>query len=756
MKTTRPNNSGPADTLRASPVPAARAGRGGPRLAILVGMIALVLGAMPRPGAAQTPLSGLDPADRRCMQCHGQAKIANLTPAERRAAVGTWLDTTEAAPGPAPPPEPLTGDEIDKRPGLYVRMDVLGAGPHAKAKCVECHEDAAKLPHPSRLNTATCAASCHAEARKQYDTGAHAAALAQGNAQAPTCASCHGGHDILKVSDRKSAQHRLNALYLCGDCHKRHGFKPEGAEQFSRITSYLDSAHAKGITQAGLLGAATCSDCHGAHGVLPSKDPGSSVSRARVPETCGKCHEGVLEKYAQSVHGLRHTEGDDKAAVCSDCHTAHQITQASAPGFMRDIINECGHCHDSPDSNGDRLGTYYKSYLESYHGQVVQLGAKRAARCSDCHGAHDIYPLKDSQSRVSQANLVKTCAQCHPAANENFVRFDPHADYRDAKNYPVLHGVWLYFMILMGTVFTFFGLHTILWFLRSMADRLKHGAPHAHARVESAIRRFSTIDRVNHALVAITFFGLTATGIPLVFSRQHWAGQMAKVLGGVEFAGILHRVFAAMLIFNLALHFIGLAHAFLRRSVPLRQWLFGSSSLLPRWKDARDVFGMFRWFFGLGPRPALDRWTYWEKFDYWAEVGGSFIIGGSGLLLWFPELASSILPGWVFNIAMVVHGYEALLAIGFIFTIHFFNAHVRPGAFPVDEVIFTGSMPEQELKEQRPAEYEQLVRTGRLESLRVKAPPPERRRVHVVIAIASVALGLGLLTLIIMGGLGLF
>ncbi len=746
MKPTRPN----------TPVTSVPHGTPGARFAILLAWIALLVSMVGRAATAQTPISGLDPADRRCMQCHGQARIANLTPAERRAAVGTWLDTNEPAPGPLPAPEPLRGDEIDKRPGLFVHIEVLAAGPHAKAKCVECHEDAAKLPHPMRLNLSTCATSCHAEARRLYDAGAHAAALAKGNDQAPTCTSCHGGHDVLKVSDRKSPQHRLNSLYLCGDCHKRHGFKPEGREQFAQITSYLDSAHAKGVTQAGLLGAATCSDCHGAHGVLPSKDPASSVSRARVPETCGKCHEGVLEKYTQSVHGLKRAEGDDKAAVCSDCHTAHAISQASAPGFMRDVINECGHCHDSTDRNGGRLGTYYKSYLESYHGQVVKLGAKRAARCSDCHGSHDIHPLKDPSSRVAQANLVKTCAQCHPNANENFVRFDPHANYRDAKNYPILHGVWLYFMILMGTVFTFFGLHTILWFSRSMAERLKHGAPHAHARVQSAIRRFTTIDRVNHALVAITFFGLTATGIPLVFSRQHWAGQMAKVLGGVEFAGLLHRIFAAMLIFNLVLHFVGLAHAYFRRTVPLNVWLFGANSLLPRWKDAQDVFGMFRWFFGLGRRPALDRWTYWEKFDYWAEVGGSFIIGGSGLLLWFPEIASKVLPGWAFNIAMVVHGYEALLAIGFIFTIHFFNAHVRPGAFPVDEVIFTGSMPEQELQEQRPAEYDRLVKSGKLEALRVQAPPPERRRVHVVIAVASVTLGLVLLTFIILGGLGLF
>jgi len=201
------------------------------------------------------------------------------------------------------------------------------------------------------------------------------------------------------------------------------------------------------------------------------------------------------------------------------------------------------------------------------------------------------------------------------------------------------------------------------------------------------------------------------------------------------------------------LHFIGLGLAFHRRTCSARQWLLGPNSLVPRWKDARDVFGMFRWFLGLGRLPRFDRWTYWEKFDYWAEVGGSMIIGGSGLLLWFPEIAARVVPGWTFNIAMIVHGYEALLAIGFIFTIHFFNAHLRPGAFPVDEVIFTGTLPEHELKEQRPEEYQRLLDTGTLESLRVKSPDPSRRPLIVLVAVVSVSFGLVLLGLIIVGGL---
>ena len=734
------------------------AGHSPQRRAIVGGAALLALLCCAFSASAQpTPRDQTD--DNRCLQCHGRAHIAELDPSERRSMVSTWLDAdSPGEPGvPAQAAPPLSGDEPATRPGLLIKSVDFSSGPHTGVRCVECHTDAALLPHAAVLKRATCAVSCHADPVAAYESSSHQDALDKGDPLAPTCTSCHGGHDLLYVNDRKAPQHHLNNLFLCGDCHEKHGTDREGLESKARVTDYLDSAHAKAVTQAGLLGAATCVDCHGAHSVHPANDKRSSVNRAHVPQTCGKCHEGVAETFALSIHGQRLAEGSEDAPVCTDCHTAHSITRASSPEFMRDVINECGQCHDSPDHNGDRIGTYYRTYAKSYHGQVTKLGSTRAARCSDCHGAHDILPLDDPGSRVGQANLVTTCGQsgCHPGANANFVKFDPHANYRDAKNYPVLFGVWWYFIIVMSSVFTFFGLHTVLWFVRSMVDRIRHGAPHEHASAPTAIRRFTMLNRVNHALVAITFFGLTATGIPLVFSQQHWARVLASVFGGIEAAGLWHRAFATLLIINFTLHFFGLGRAFLRRKLPWHRWLFGPASLIPRWKDVTDCLNMFRWFVGAGPKPSFDRWTYWEKFDYWAEVFGSMIIGGTGLLLWFPEVLSRLLPGWAFNVAMIIHGYEALLAICFIFTIHFFNAHVRPGTFPVDEVIFTGSVPEEELKEQRPEEYRRLVETGALESLRVPASSRSRRPTLVFVAIVSVGIGVTLLALIILGGLGL-
>ena len=107
---------------------------------------------------------------------------------------------------------------------------------------------------------------------------------------------------------------------------------------------------------------------------------------------------------------------------------------------------------------------------------------------------------------------------------------------------------------------------------------------------------------------------------------------------------------------------------------------------------------MFKWFFGMGPRPVFDRWTYWEKFDYWAPFWGVTIIGVSGLMLWLPGVFGAFLPGWVFNVATIFHGEEAFLAVVFLFTVHFFNNHFRPDKFPLDVVMFTGTVPLDEFK----------------------------------------------------------
>jgi len=93
-----------------------------------------------------------------------------------------------------------------------------------------------------------------------------------------------------------------------------------------------------------------------------------------------------------------------------------------------------------------------------------------------------------------------------------------------------------------------------------------------------------------------------------------------------------------------------------------------------------------------------------------------FVISSTGLTLWFPEFFTKFIPGWILNVTTIIHSDEALLAVGFIFTVHFFNTHLRPEKFPMDIVIFSGRIPLEEFKLDRPDEYKKLVGNGTLET----------------------------------------
>ena len=165
--------------------------------------------------------------------------------------------------------------------------------------------------------------------------------------------------------------------------------------------------------------------------------------------------------------------------------------------------------------------------------------------------------------------------------------------------------------------------------------------------------------------------------------------------------------------------------------------------MVPRRKDFEDLYGMVRWFLYLDARmPRFDRWTYWEKFDYFAVFWGVPIIGLSGLVLWFPNWFSSFVPGVFLNIAMIVHGEEALLATGFIFAFHFFHNHMRPENFPLDTVVFTGKLPLERFAEERAEEYRRLVEEGRLEAALTDPPSPRARRLAAAFGFTAYAAGL--------------
>ena len=268
-----------------------------------------------------------------------------------------------------------------------------------------------------------------------------------------------------------------------------------------------------------------------------------------------------------------------------------------------------------------------------------------------------------------------------------------------------------------------------------------HVATHTH------YRRFHRADRLLHGFLMFSFLGLAFTGLPLLFSHQEWAATLARFFGGFNSAGNIHRVCAVVMITVFVIHLSRIVRRlFGQKDLGI---LWGPNSMVPQPRDFFEMVAHIRWFVGLGPQPRFDHFTYWEKFDYWAVFWGMGIIGGSGLVLWFPELFAYILPGWMFNIATVIHGEEALLAVGFIFTIHFFNGHLRPEKFPMDSVIFTGRVTVKEMEEERPDEFARLTRAGRIDELASAAAPRWVYRLGRTAGGTAVVLGLLMVALIL-------
>jgi nitrate/TMAO reductase-like tetraheme cytochrome c subunit len=354
----------------------------------------------------------------------------------------------------------------DSRP-IFVAKEKFAASVHGQAgvSCVDCHADLVKtteFPHAEKLARAQCA-SCHAEVVSEYGKGVHAEARRQdGRSLAATCADCHGMHDIQPSKDPASRTYALNLPSTCDRCHGNPEVIRKGHIAIGNVGAlYEDSIHGRAVLKSGLVSAPTCKTCHSMHDIRRSTDPASRVFRGNVPSTCGSCHEGIQRLYQEGIHGRFFRNGDKRAPVCTDCHTAHHIRQADVEAWRLDVVKECGNCHAESR----------ETFRDTYHGQVTNLGFARIATCSDCHRAHDILPAANPLSTVSTAGRVATCQKCHPGTNEKFARYDPHPNPKDRARNPLLFYAAIFMKWLLIGVMAFFGLHAVLWFPRSWRAR---------------------------------------------------------------------------------------------------------------------------------------------------------------------------------------------------------------------------------------------------------------------------------------------
>ncbi len=526
----------------------------------------------------------------------------------------------------------------------------------------------------------------------------------------------------------------------CLACHGNAGFSMPGADGKVRqlhvaAQKFEQSVHGKFLA---------CVDCHQDHAQIPHKEG----PKAKVD--CGTCHSGPKEVYLSSVHGKEAAgKGNPKAPTCANCHTMHEIGSTKTDAAKLAITQNCGNCHKERQ----------KTYSDTYHGQVNTLGFAYTAKCYDCHGSHGIQRANDPDSTVHPNHRLNTCKQCHKDATAGFVTFQPHANTHDFERYPLMWITSKFMIALLLGVFAFFWAHSALWFYREYRDR-KEGKSRPHV-VSGALpqhqarhyRRFGAGWRIAHLIFALSVMALVLTGMAVFYAETGWAKAIMGALGGPRTAGLIHRVSAAIM---LGIFFVHLVVVTVRLG---RRWRtfdwFGPDSLVPRWQDLQGAIAMFLWFFGKGPRPLFDRWTYWEKFDYWAVFWGMAIIGGSGMLLAFPNVTASYLPGWVFNVATLIHGEEAFLAAVFLFTVHFFNNHLRPDKYPPpDIVMFTGAVALEEFKREHALEYRRLVEAGELDRYLVDAPSRPMTLGSRILGFTLIGIGLTLLALVMVGFFG--
>ncbi len=690
-------------------------------------------------------------------------------------ASATWAAEPAPAPGVAAKPPVVPNTECmdcheaefkPKKKGeppqwIGVRPAVFAKSVHGKLDCIDCHATIKETPHESKLPPAQCA-SCHEKPAAQFAASIHGMSHKLGASDAATCTSCHGSHDIVPVKQADSPVFKLNLPKTCGTCHDDPKLTAEYRMGKTEAAGhYLDSIHGKALVKMGLVVAPSCNDCHGVHDIKRSIDKDSHTSHANIAQSCGTCHLGIEETYNQSVHGQLLAKGDKRGPVCTDCHSAHDIEKPATAHFKAGSDLSCGKCHQ------DRL----EHYNETYHGKAMALGqpnvASDVAACYDCHGHHDVFPVSDPRSRLSKDKIVSTCAQCHPGANVQFTKYQPHANPLDRVNYPVLNKVFLFMTALLVGTFGFFGLHTAFWLFRSIYLYLTDSKTFREAVVKAnqddvQYTRFTPFERTLHLMVVTSFLLLVITGMPLKFYYTDWAKVIFNLIGGAAVARSLHHFGAIVTFAYFVLHISERAVALWRGRKAIRHpetgrlelrrvWgiVFGPDSMVPSLQDLRDFVAHQKWFFGKGPRPQFDRWTYWERFDYLAVFWGVSIIGFSGLVMWFPQFFTKFMPGWMINIALVVHSDEALLAAGFIFTFHFFNTHFRIEKFPMDTVIFSGRVSQTEMVHERKRWYDRLVAAGRLEIYRVKDEWEGRKPVAKAMGFLFFGVGLALLVLIV-------
>jgi len=694
-----------------------------------------------------------------CTRCH--ADVAKTMQASvHGGAKGMKLNCMDchgASPHDIRKPSEQTGERADAlcarcHSGEAWRLAPLAHGQAAKdgkaLNCRTCHGGSAhgitlKPAVTGGTRSAACL-KCHQQQAHAIAGSAHNGAIAAGKGrQLPDCVTCHGTsmHSVAPAA-------QLGATVQDAICIKCH---PGIAGQIAKSVHGTENRQFRGK-------APSCVACHGgsSHRILPLAE----MDRKQQEMACKNCHSSLSKSLKNSVHDRPDKKAGDHP-TCLSCHGGSPHTIAP-PKHMtpQALAMMCGKCHsDKARMNRYGLSTdAFTSYEQTFHGRaLLRFKKNNAANCTDCHGLHGVLSPDSPDSPTHPNHVVATCAKCHPGGKLNFAMSGANHLRTHINKSPLLHIEELAFLTLIWGSMTFLlGMVALdlrvkvarkgadpesgkpaAWLIAISFFLLVGGILLAYLKVPYAwsawllaaccmaaaficyhikkrrdpphpvtkwYPRMSRIQRVQHLLLAGSFTILVLTGFPLRFAEVPWMHYPLYLFGGFEGARIVHRVAGVLMVVNWVWHLGYLLYRWKEFNFSLKSW-----TMFPSWKDVTDLRDAVKYYVGLTPAPPqYTRFQFREKFDYFADMWGTMVMGFSGFIMWFPAVLGNKLPPWMFGFSYIAHSYEGLLAMMAIILWHFYNVHFNPDAFPMNPAWMTGTISDAEMARDHPLELQEI------------------------------------------------
>ena len=537
-------------------------------------------------------------------------------------------------------------------------------GPHTRLRCTDCHErsEVAVIPHKP-ATPVNCAKACHLT-------------------------------DPRNMEVRFS--HEKIATMLESSVHK--------AEVLDKCNGLLDQPLRPGQSR--------CLLCHDEP--LFRRDRRSWVDQAAPVDRCNVCHD---EQLAVDVP-----------------YTFWHVSARSRParGHM-DVTRGCAVCHsNSKILDAFKLPDATASYMVSFHGKAMQLASSTTAGCLECHvgpmqNVHVCLSHKDADAPTHPSHLADTCRSpaCHPTATANVSSAAVHLDLASSKGIEYFVGA-LFILLILGT----FGPSAVLQVLELVQiivgrrdpkqEEREHLADAILATHEgrAALCRFTPHQRVQHWILMICFTALVVTGFPIKFADRDWSHWLVSLMGGLSHARLIHRWAGAVLLVGLVYHLVYVGLFMIRQKRTTGKGWIRIVLDLPMVATPKDFIQIGQLFgfllFARRTRPALDRFSLKEKFEYFGVFWGTVLLGLTGLLMWANAWTTEHLPGRALTIAMIVHTFEALLALLHVGVLHMITVIFSPTVFPVSPAMFTGNTSSEELVDAHAGMIEEVARQMKL------------------------------------------